>query len=266
MAARRITSRRGGLLSPVTTLRVLHVGTAAILAAALTCLSPVSAMAVSSDTTTSSTDAGTEQPQDTGSAPADDSQPSEPADTPSEQASEEASQPADQPSEEASQPADEPSEEASEPAEEPSADKPGADAAVVRAGGTVRIRVTDNDADAKGATVTLPEQPADGTAAVVGDAVDFTPAAGVKGTTRFDYALAVGGAVRSTATVTVTVVPAPNGTLAIDDHASTPVNTGGHDGVLVFVLDNDVEAGQADVVVAGDPGHGTATALNTCGG
>jgi hypothetical protein len=141
-----------------------------------------------------------------------------------------------------------------------------ADAAVVRAGGTVRIRVTDNDADAKGATVTLPEQPADGTRHRGGRRGRLHARGRRQGTTRFDYALAVDGEVRSTATVTVTVVPAPSGTLAIDDHASTPVNTGGDDGVLVFVLDNDVEAGQADVVVTGDPGHGTATALNTCGG
>jgi outer membrane biosynthesis protein TonB len=301
MAARRITSHYGGLLSPVTTLRVLP---AAILAAALTCLSPVSATAVAGDTTTSSTDAGTEQSQDTGSTPTEGSPPSEPADEPSEETSEEASQPAEEPSEEESKPAEEPSEEESKTAEDPSEEEPEADPErtgtvngedeteagaaeaearpaadvdpaaepiavddtdIVRAGRTVRVRVTENDTDAAGATVTLPAQPADGTATVVGDAVDFTPADGFEGTTRFDYALAVGGAVRSTATVTVTVVPPPSGTRAIDDQASTPVNTGGHDGVLIFVMSNDVEAGQATPALESGPAHGTATVLTNCG-
>jgi hypothetical protein len=269
----------------VTTLRVLL---AAILAAALACLSPVAASAVSSDTTTSSTDAAPEQSQDTGSTPSEGSQPSEPADEPSEETSEEASQPAEEPSEEESKPAEEPSEEESKPAEEPSeeaapdrtgvvngedeldADEAEArtaaeadpaaepiavdDTAVVRAGRTVRIRVTDNDTDAGGATVTLPEEPADGTAAVVGDAVDFTPADGVEGTTRFEYALAVGGAVRSRATVTVTVVPPTTGTRAIDDKASTPVNTN----VPILVLGNDVDTDPAELVLVDGPGHGTA--------
>lgn len=290
MAAQRITGRCGGLLSPVTTLRVLL---AAILAAALACLSPVSATAVSGDTTTSSTDAATEQ--GTESTPAEDSQPSEPAGEPSEETSEEASEPAEEPSPEESEPAEE-----EKPAEEPAAEEPetdpdrtgtangedetdaGAgeaearpaaeadpaaepiaanDTAVVRAGRTVRVRVTANDIDAAGATVTLPAEPAGGTATVVGDAIDFTPDDGVEGTTTFDYALAVGGAVRSTATVTVTVVPPTSGTRAIDDQASTPVNIGGHDGVAIFVMENDVETDVATPVVVDAPAHGTATVV-----
>jgi hypothetical protein len=149
-----------------------------------------------------------------------------------------------------------------EPAQRAAAD-PAAidDRATVRAGGTVRIAVTANDVTGD-ATVRVPSPPP-GTTAVVGDAVDFTPAVGFKGDVAFGYELVLDGTVRATATVRVTVLP-PAGLAAADDHAVTRTASEGHPGHVVDVLANDVlpgtEDGDVSVEIVAAPAHGTASA------
>ena len=109
-------------------------------------------------------------------------------------------------------------------------------------GNAVNVNVLANDSDPDGDVLAVSSvtAPANGTAAVVGNAVRYTPAAGYNGSDSFSYTVSDGHGGTATANVDVTVTPPPppppnRPPVAVDDAATTP-----HDApVVVNVLSND---------------------------
>ena len=136
----------------------------------------------------------------------------------------------------------------------------GSDSATVNEGSSVAVSVLSNDSDPDVgdslhvASVTTPSQ---GTAAIMGDAVRYTPNPGACGPDSFEYTVEDGGGAQDTAipvNITITNV-APSAT---DDSAETPESTP----ILIDALANDADAGGVMTLGAiGPPAHGTAVAV-----
>lgn len=112
----------------------------------------------------------------------------------------------------------------------------------------VAVTVLTNDSDPNGDTLTVTSvtDPAHGSAVVAADgSITYTPDPGWAGSDTFDYTVS-DGSLTDTATVTVTV--ANQAPVAVDDTASTPVNTAL---VGADVLSNDSDPN----VTAGVPGQ-----------
>ncbi|MCB0129947.1 MAG: tandem-95 repeat protein, partial [Caldilineaceae bacterium] len=132
------------------------------------------------------------------------------------------------------------------------------DAAYVRAGGTVTGNVLANDVDPEADGWQRPvvvEQPLHGDVTLA-DNGDFSYRADADyvGDDGWSYQVCDNGVpvVCATAAVVVTVVPANQGPLAVDDVAHTPINTP----VSGSVLTNDLDPDGAALTVAGNPVNG----------
>ena len=113
-----------------------------------------------------------------------------------------------------------------------------ADATNTLKNAAVTINVLANDSDPNGYALTLQSvtQPANGTAAISGTNILYTPTTGFTGTDAFSYTIFDGYFDTATATVTVTVNP-PNPPTLVNDTATTKQNTP----VTIPVLANDTD-------------------------
>ena len=135
------------------------------------------------------------------------------------------------------------------------------DAATTAFGTPVTIDVLANDADPDGDTlsITAVTPAANGTVAVSGRSVVYTPNAGYSGPDAFGYTIGDGRGGTASANVAVTVTPQPNRPpVAIDDAATTLINTP----VAVNVLANDSDPDGDPLAIAGvtTPANGSVVA------
>jgi len=134
------------------------------------------------------------------------------------------------------------------------------DSATTAHDAAVNVSVLANDSDPDGDTLTIASvtQPSNGTAAIQGSAVRYSPAAGFAGSDAFTYTVSDGHGGDATATVNVTVTPPPANRppVAANDAATTQQETS----VVVSVLanDSDPDGDSLSVAAIGTPGHGTA--------
>ncbi len=147
------------------------------------------------------------------------------------------------------------------------------DWATTTVGTAVVIDVTANDTDADGTvdvtTVTIVDNPDDGTAsadATTGD-VTYTPSAEFSGTDSFTYRVKDDDGVNSNVATVIVTIPTPGNVdpVAVDDAATIQEDTA----AVIDVTANDTDAdGTIDVTTVGvvvGPDHGTVTVSSTTG-
>ncbi|MEW6219010.1 MAG: Ig-like domain-containing protein, partial [Thermodesulfobacteriota bacterium] len=132
------------------------------------------------------------------------------------------------------------------------------DTAVVDEDGAVTVDVLANDTDPEGDPLALTSASAgsNGSTAVTGNQVVYTPAANFHGSDSFSYQVSDGQGGQGTATVTVTVRPVNDAPVARADSASTTESTA----VTIDVLANDSDPdGDTLTIASATAGsHGTA--------
>lgn len=114
------------------------------------------------------------------------------------------------------------------------------DTAATTEGNAVTIAVLANDTDADGDTLTISNTSGvNGSAAISGDNIIFTPASGFSGTETFSYTINDGNGATDTASVTVTVtaVSSNNAPIAVNDS----VQISSKSAVVIDVLSNDYD-------------------------
>ena len=117
----------------------------------------------------------------------------------------------------------------------------------------------DRDPNADPLTITSVQAPAGGTVALVNGNVVFTPTPNYSGPASFTYTISDGNGGTATATVNLTVSPVNDAPLAVNDVASTPINTP-IASINVLGNDSDPEGDPLSVTgVAVNPGQGTVT-------
>ncbi len=101
----------------------------------------------------------------------------------------------------------------------------------------VSIAVLDNDSDIETGALTVVSvtQPANGTAVIAGDLIDYTPDTDFNGFDSFTYEIEDAGGASATATVSVEVTPVNDPPVAADDAVQTLEDTA----LVIAVLDND---------------------------
>jgi VCBS repeat-containing protein len=119
----------------------------------------------------------------------------------------------------------------------------------------------DTDIDGDTLTVVAVTQSPNGTAAISGALVTFSPNANYNGSTSFTYTIRDAGGVERTATVSVTVTPVNDAPLAGSDTASTNENVP----VTVSVLanDTDIDGGALSVTAVTQGAYGMVTTNGT---
>ncbi|MEE4376480.1 MAG: Ig-like domain-containing protein [Candidatus Competibacteraceae bacterium] len=128
------------------------------------------------------------------------------------------------------------------------------DTATTPANTAVAVSVLDNDVGSNLAIVEL-DDPSNGTIAISGSTIVYTPATNFVGNDSFGYTISDGVSSES-ATVNVTVDPPPS-PVAVDDTATTPSQTP----VTIAVLNNDTGTG-ITVSAVGTPANGAAVLNN----
>ncbi len=127
----------------------------------------------------------------------------------------------------------------------------------------VTVSVLSNDSDPDGDVLTVQSiaQPSHGAAVSTGTSVLYTPNPNYSGSDAFTYTISDGSGGKSTATVTLQVLPVNDPPVAQDDSQTTQENTQ----VTVLVLSNDSDAdGDAlHVQSVVQPPHGSVTNLDT---
>ena len=109
---------------------------------------------------------------------------------------------------------------------------------------------SDPDGDLDPTTLTVASAPGQGTAAVVGSEIEYTPAADISGADAFDYEICDVGGRCSTAAVTVTVAPVNDPPAAVDDAAAGLPRTV----IVIDVLSNDSDIDGGPLTISGsDP-------------
>lgn len=135
------------------------------------------------------------------------------------------------------------------------------DAGTTQEDSAVTIAVLPNDSDPDGSPLTLQgvTQPANGTAAVTGTQVRYTPAPNFSGTDTFTYTIS-DGTLTASAKVVVTVTPVNDPPTAIGDSYSTPQNTP-LNVQTPGVLGNDSDPDQQNLTaqLVSQAAHGTVT-------
>lgn len=134
------------------------------------------------------------------------------------------------------------------------------DSAITSEDQAVDIAVLANDSDPDGdpLAITSVSAPANGTAAVVGSAIRYTPNADFFGVDAFGYQISDGRGGTANAQVALTITPVPDAPQAFDDRVTIVSGTS----FRIPVLDNDRD-GDGDslsVVSATDPPNGIAQA------
>ncbi len=125
------------------------------------------------------------------------------------------------------------------------------------------LNVLSNDSDLDGDTLTLDSvtQPPNGTVAIVGGQLVYTPNANFKGTDSFTYTVDDGNGGTATATVSVTVEPVNDAPVAVDEAVTTSEDTP----VTVDVLPNDADV-DGDTLTVTDVTQGTNGTVAIVGG
>lgn len=121
----------------------------------------------------------------------------------------------------------------------------------------VTIAVVANDTDPDGNTLTLTSVgvASNGSVAISGNSVIYTPKANFHGTDAFNYAVTDGGILAS-AQVTVTVTPVNDAPVAEDDSVTVKENQA--KAISVLSNDKDVDGDTLTVQATSAPAHGTA--------
>ncbi|WKE65934.1 Ig-like domain-containing protein [Gallaecimonas kandeliae] len=137
-----------------------------------------------------------------------------------------------------------------------------ADTAVLTGSQPIDINVKGNDGDVDNAnstlTVEILTQPAQGSAAVNGDLVRYTPSGSLSGDVSFTYRLKdPSGAVSAAATVTITNMVPNEAPLAVDDSAQTDENQPLAIDVLANDSDHDGSLDVNSLAVTSQPAHGS---------
>lgn len=136
------------------------------------------------------------------------------------------------------------------------------DAVTTSEGNAVDIDVLGNDVDNDDDELTITEvqQPSNGTATIVGNAIRYTPTDGFNGTDNFNYTVS-DGTETVTAQVTVTVDAVNDPPVAENDSVSTDEDTN----VVVAVLDNDTDpdGDNLSITITQAPTNGTATVVGS---
>jgi hypothetical protein len=131
------------------------------------------------------------------------------------------------------------------------------DTATVDANADVLIDVLNNDSDPNNDLLSVDEvsTPDNGTAAIEGTSVRYTPTADFSGTDVFSYTISDTGGLTATAMVTVTINSTNQAPVAADDTASTVQDTP----VDIAVLDNDSDpdGDTLSIIAVGDAITGT---------
>jgi hypothetical protein len=132
------------------------------------------------------------------------------------------------------------------------------DTANTASGAPVTIAVLNNDSDPDGdpLTITAVGAPLSGTAVIAGNAIVYTPAAGIAGIDRFSYTISDGRGGTASAFVTVVIATTPNQPpVAANDAALTPANTP----VTIAVLANDTDPEGDPLTITGvtQPANGS---------
>ncbi len=119
--------------------------------------------------------------------------------------------------------------------------------------------LTANDTDPEGQTLTVTAVggAVDGTVALVGSTITFTPAANVAGVASFEYTVS-DGAGTDTGAVTVTVTAVNDPPVAVDDARTTAEDTPlAITAASLTANDTDVDGGALTVTAVGNPTNGT---------
>ena len=122
-----------------------------------------------------------------------------------------------------------------------------------------------NDSDPDGTTPTISAVSAatNGTVALAGTTITFTPTADFSGTAGFDYTI-TDGTLTATAHVTVTVTPVNDGPVAVDDFTSTNQDTPAIiPDASLLANDTDVDGPALTVSAVSNPTNGTVTHVGT---
>jgi cysteine-rich repeat protein len=119
------------------------------------------------------------------------------------------------------------------------------------------LLANDTDPESQTLTVTAVSNATNGTVALAGTTVTFTPAADFNGTAGFDYTIS-DGTNTDTAHVTVTVTAVNDAPVAVDDAATTPEDTQATIPVATLLAnDTDVDGPTLTVSAVGNPTNGT---------
>ena len=129
------------------------------------------------------------------------------------------------------------------------------DTATTAAGTPVTINVLANDTPTGGLTLIAVSDPPNGSAAISGNTVVYTPNPGFASPPNDTFTYTVRDGFQQTTTATVTVTVRPPTLDAVDDTATTPTRTP----VTIPVLANDVGTGLT-LIQVGTPARGSATA------
>jgi cysteine-rich repeat protein len=125
------------------------------------------------------------------------------------------------------------------------------------------LLMNDADVDGDALTITAITAASSGTAAIVGDQVRYTPAAGFLGAATFDYTVSDGEA-SATGTVTVNVTAVDDPPVATDDVAATVEDTALPLTAAALVAnDTDPEGGALSITAVGNATHGTVALVGT---
>jgi hypothetical protein len=122
-----------------------------------------------------------------------------------------------------------------------------------------------NDTDAEGQTLSLTavSGATNGTVALAGGTVTFTPAANFAGTAGFDYTVS-DGAATDTGRVTVTVTPVNDAPVAVDDTATTTEDTAATlTAATLLANDTDAEGATLTVTAVSGATNGTVALAGT---
>jgi probable HAF family extracellular repeat protein len=124
----------------------------------------------------------------------------------------------------------------------------------------VDVLANDSDPDGDPLTISSVGTPTNGTATIVAEGIEYTPADGFTGEDSFSYQIADGNGGTAQGTVVVTVVPGNTPPVAADDVAATDAGTP----VVIDVLANDTDSDGDPLTVSdvGAPSNGTATSVD----
>ena len=128
------------------------------------------------------------------------------------------------------------------------------------------LLANDTDVDLDTLTVASVSNAVNGSAAIVGDSVEFTPAPNYNGPASFDYTITDGHGGTATAKVSIDVTPVNDAPVAQNDSYTvdqdSTLNVPAVAGVLAN--DSDIDSAAITAVWVSDPAHGTLT-LNADG-
>lgn len=125
---------------------------------------------------------------------------------------------------------------------------------------SINVLRNDSDEDGDDLTITSVGSPGNGSAAIVANAVDYTPESGFSGTDSFGYTVSDDDGLTDTTTVTVTVSEVNVAPQAEDDIETTV--EGEPVAINVLANDTDEDGDNLTVSAVGLPGDGTAEILD----